>query len=258
MIHDLDQKGSLPALEPMPQIKFTPMDWVRLGCGCPLSILFSPFIALWHLFSSALKEPENDDESAVATTRHEHEEKPDFGPIAACEEVVREIPDDDEERVVVDGDMEETTGWLTLRMNHEALAVFVIAMWRVLGPPAKESTVAPMFDVTGSVTVERDGFHAHSGFFYPYIEDDLELTVGIGSGLFSLNGGEILYASPAVWRKALVAWNRVVAERRPCLIVLDSSESEWCTSESRGRFCIEYLPDLSREDLPSKDDGDDR
>jgi hypothetical protein len=252
MIHDLDQKGSLPALEPMPKIQLTPMDLLRFGCGCPLSLLLSPLIALWHLLSSAIREPDSDDD-AVGKGHEDEGKPPDLGPIAACEEVARSIPDGDEERIVVEGVMEETTGWLTLRMNHEALAVFVIALWRVLGPPAKESTVAPMFDVTGTVVAERDGFHAHSGFFYPYIDDDLELTVGISGGRFSLNGGEILYASPAMWRRALVAWNAVVVERRPCLIVLDCTESEWCTSDSRGRFCIEYLPDLSREDLPGTD-----
>ena len=147
--------------------------------------------------------------------------------------------------------MESATGWLTLRMNHEALAAFVATLWRVLGTPARRSSTAPMFDATGTVAADRDGYHAHSGFFFPYIPDDLELTVGIGEGLFQLNGGEIIYASPAVWRKALVAWGRVVEDRQPRLIVLDSSETEWCSSESRGRLCIEYLPDLSWQDAPN-------
>jgi hypothetical protein len=256
MIHDLEEKGSLPALEPMPEIHLSLLNMIRIGCGCPLTIMFSPLIALWHIVSSAFREPDVDEEADLAPER-DHEEKPDFAPIAACEAVARAIPDDDEDRIVVEAEMETSTGWLTLRMNHEALAVFVIALWRVLGPPARESTVAPMFDLAGTVDAERDGFHAHSGFFYPYIDDDMELTVGIGSGLFSLNGGAILYASPVMWRRALVAWNQVVEERRPCLIVLDSSESEWCTSDSRGRFCIEYLPDLTSDDQPGADDPDD-
>ena len=137
---------------------------------------------------------------------------------------------------------DETTGWMQIRMNHSAFERFVTAVEEIY-----EQKEGPfMGSMRGNIQIEKEGYHSHSEFFLPELAD--EITFGTGNGKFMIEGGEYLWASPMVWQNALKEWREILESRTPSLIVLDKYQTEWCDTESTGRFSIEYIPDVLHEE----------
>lgn len=152
----------------------------------------------------------------------------------------------DLERVVVQDEYDERTGCLTLRMNDHALKAFAGALRDLFS----EQEPAPQMGLLGSRGVKRvrrtdPGWHVHGDFLLPSLS--AELIVSLSDDLLEIAEGYHLAASPEHWLKIAEAWLEVGCGREPKLIVLDRFQSEWCDSDSTGRFVIEYLPGLQAD-----------
>lgn len=161
------------------------------------------------------------------------------------EEVEEDDQADMSEESLIESTYDESKGWLQLRFNHIGLKEFVEALAGVY----MERKAPMMIDSTGIARVKSENFHAHSEDFFPAIDQDM--IVSTGDGLFHLDSGLHICASPEIWQKAIIEWRRVLLRKAPALIVLDKYQTEWCLPECQGRLSMEYLPNECQQLPPA-------
>ncbi len=225
MIYDVNDKISLPELEEYKSDKTSGINrfW-QVVISVFILLVIIPIIAfvfiiigIYKVFRIFVREKDNQENSNLEDISEERT------------------------KLKVKQSYDEITGWMQIRMNHAAFERFVAAVEEIY-----EQKEGPfMGSLRGKIHVEKEGYHTHSGFFFPEITE--EITLGTGNGKFVIEGGEYLWASPDVWQNALKKWREILIARSPSLIVLDKFQTEWCDTKSTGRFSIEYIPDMLQE-----------